>query len=401
MILSHYWRVPTDITHAAALAAKTHGTVFRSVIFMLSLNILAQSLPITHAADSDRSLPGILGRRAPEWSVDQWHNLPEGKSSLDVTDYRGKVLCVFNFQSVCPGCHRYGFPTLQKLVTHYKPNEEVAFVAVQTAFELFHRNNFAAAQKIVSEFDLDIPVGHSGARADPSELMDRYRTAGTPWFIIIDRDGIVRFNNFHLDADKGIETIDTLLATPAKGDQAIAIPESRGSRDMIGRALPLDTMRWLNTDGNKPLGTKGKVTLVRWWTDTCSYCERSLPAITALSKKYATRGFQTVGVYHAKPPRAVKDDTVIKAAADLSYVGPIALDTDWSVLKDEYLSRRRRPATSVSFLLDCNGRIRFVHPGPEFHPSDDPGARQIHQDHLDIDATIQVLLEERDQHETP
>ena len=67
---------------------------------------------------------------------------------------------------------------------------------------------------------------------------------------------------------------------------------------------------------------------------------------------------------------------------------------EWSVLKDRYLSRRRRTATSVSFLLDRNGRIRFVYPGPEFHPTDDPGARQIHQDYLDVENTIKVLLDE-------
>lgn len=49
----------------------------------------------------------------------------------------------------CPGCHRYGFPTLTKLVDHYRGNDEIAFIAVQTAFEDFAVNNAESAIELI------------------------------------------------------------------------------------------------------------------------------------------------------------------------------------------------------------------------------------------------------------
>ena len=85
-------------------------------------------------ADAKREL-GILNQKAPSWNVDQWLGLPAGKKMLDVGDYKGKVVYLYCFQSWCPGCHSHGFPTLQKTMAHFKGDEEVAFVAVQTVFE--------------------------------------------------------------------------------------------------------------------------------------------------------------------------------------------------------------------------------------------------------------------------
>ena len=43
--------------------------------------------------------PGILDQKAPAWKIDAWRNLPQGKESIDVSDFKGKVLYVFCFQS--------------------------------------------------------------------------------------------------------------------------------------------------------------------------------------------------------------------------------------------------------------------------------------------------------------
>ena len=75
---------------------------------------------------------GIIGKSAPSLEVSRWFNLPEGRSSVDVSDYREKVIYLYGFQSACPGCHRKGFPTLLRLIDHYEGNDEVVFLAVQT-----------------------------------------------------------------------------------------------------------------------------------------------------------------------------------------------------------------------------------------------------------------------------
>ena len=72
------------------------------------------------SAKAQRGTPGIFGQAAPVWDADQWFNLPEGVSSLNPADYKGKVIYLYCFQSWCPGCHKHGFPTLKGLSTKFK-----------------------------------------------------------------------------------------------------------------------------------------------------------------------------------------------------------------------------------------------------------------------------------------
>ena len=89
------------------------------------------------------------------------------------------------------------------------------FVAVQTVFEGFGVNTKGAAKESADEFSLGIPVGHDSGRAnDGSLLMRRYRSGGTPWTAIIDRQGIVRADDFFIAPKRAFAIIDRLLASP-------------------------------------------------------------------------------------------------------------------------------------------------------------------------------------------
>ncbi len=173
---------------------------------------LAASLVAVLPASAQRPQPGILGQPAPAWGATQWLNLPRGAQALDVADFRGKVVYLYCFQSWCPGCHKVGFPTLKTLLGQYADDADVAFVAVQTTFEGFGSNGFKQAQQTAARYGLAIPVGQSGAAGQPSVLMRDYRTGGTPWVIIIDRKGVVRFNDFHVDPRQAVKIIDALKA---------------------------------------------------------------------------------------------------------------------------------------------------------------------------------------------
>lgn len=191
--------------------------------------------------------PGILGKPAPRWIVDQWHNLPQGKKSLDVADFRGKVVYLYHFQSWCPGCHRHGFPTLTKLIEHYKKNDDVVFVAVQTAFEGHSANTPAKAVATAKRYKLTIPIGHSGSADRPSPMMRAYNAGGTPWTIIIDRAGDVRFNDFHAEPKKAISLIDNLLKQ--KPDAAPTSAPARFDEWKAGKMKPADAWRMLQESG--------------------------------------------------------------------------------------------------------------------------------------------------------
>lgn len=152
---------------------------------------------------------GIIGQKAPSFGVDKWIQT-NGNSSLDIDDFKGKVLYLYGFQAWCPGCHSHGFPTLGTLSKYYENDKDIAFVAIQTVFEGFSTNTIYAAKKIIKQYNLTMPVGHSGVNNQRSQMMLNYKTGGTPWTVVIDKKGIVRFNNFHLSVDKLKLMIDEL-----------------------------------------------------------------------------------------------------------------------------------------------------------------------------------------------
>jgi thiol-disulfide isomerase/thioredoxin len=182
----------------------------------------------------------------------------------------------------------------------------------------------------------------------------------------------------------------------AEEKEMVKLPESKAASDVIGEHLPLGDLRFLNVEDPEALLQNGHVKLVRWWTDSCPYCAGSLPAIADLEEKYGDRGFDTIAVYHPKPPRDVPNDAVLDAAKELKFRSAVAVDDDWAVLRRAYLDTGRRRATSVSFLLDGEGRIRYVHPGPELRPSDRPDEADLQAQFEEMTQAIEALLAEED-----
>src|SRR4051812_13451914 len=158
------------------------------------------------------------------------------------------------------------------------------------------------------------------------------------------------------------------------------LPPSRGGQDVLGAKFPdppkFTRMLMAEDPIQKPDDKPARATLYRWWTNGCPFCASTLPAIETLRKKYAAAGLRVVGVYHPKPPREVTDEQVRQFAKTIGYRGEIAIDQEWAVLKEAYLNKGKRTATSISLLVDADGLIRFVHPGTEYFPSDKPEEAQ-------------------------
>lgn len=155
---------------------------------------------------------GVLGQRAPDWDVNRWINLPQGWNDLELDDFENKIVYLFCFQHWCTSCHTEGFPLLNTVWRHFRNNPNIEFVAIQTVFEGFHVNTFDAAYDSMEKHDLSIPFGHDpGLDNLGSELMKNYQIGGTPWTVLIDGEGVIRFSDAHLPADEMIEQIDQLL----------------------------------------------------------------------------------------------------------------------------------------------------------------------------------------------
>jgi hypothetical protein len=102
-------------------------------------------------------------------------------------------------------------------------------------------------------------------------------------------------------------------------------------------------------------------------------------------------------MYHPKPiHRPVTSDLVRQAADELGFRFAIGIDRDWSILRRWWLDGAPRAATSVSFLIDRRGVIRYVHPGPAYHFEVLNGDGRPRADFLELQDMIEKLLAEKE-----
>ncbi len=185
-----------------------------------------------------------------------------------------------------------------------------------------------------------------------------------------------------------------LVAAPTT---AAVVPTSPApGAERVGRPAPEWSFdRWIRTPPLSLAGLRGKVVLVRWWTDGCHYCAATLPGLETLRTRYGDRGLIVIAAYHPKPPRDVSDRRIIAFADKLGFPGPIAVDGQWSTLERYWLQGHpERDWTSVSFLIDRAGVVRWLHPGGEYHASSDPRHASCDLEYRGLTSTIQALLAE-------
>jgi peroxiredoxin len=168
---------------------------------------------------------------------------------------------------------------------------------------------------------------------------------------------------------------------------ALLVPGS--ARGGSGRALVSDlaSLPWRPSEGLELVGTpapawtgiewiqggpltlqllRGKVVLLRFWLTDCPYCTRTAPALNALQRKYAEQGLVVVGLHHPKSEYTRRHDVVRAAAHELEFRFPIGTDDRWKTLDRYWTGVPGRSFTSVTFVIDRAGIIRFLHDGGAF-----------------------------------
>ena len=157
------------------------------------------------------------------------------------------------------------------------------------------------------------------------------------------------------------------MAIGSGGAPALAGPGAAASgAELVGSEAPSP---WTFSDwiGSPPLSLaalRGKVVLLRWFTDTsCPYCSLTAPALNKLHQDFATRGLVVIGVYHHKSPEPIDVAKVRGWTREYGFQFPVAIDRDWRTLHRWWLDGQKRDFTSVSFLIDQRGVIRYIHPG--------------------------------------
>lgn len=146
-----------------------------------------------------------------------------------------------------------------------------------------------------------------------------------------------------------------------------AVDERNVSSNIVGFAAPKwEVGDWINSEPLTLEGLRGKVILVRWWTGPgCPYCTPSVLILNDLYKLHKDKGLVVIGFYHHKSDEPIKLRNVRRLAKKMKMDFPIAIDPEWQTLKRYWFDRTSDEErwTSVSFLIDQQGIVRYVHPG--------------------------------------
>jgi len=128
-------------------------------------------------------------------------------------------------------------------------------------------------------------------------------------------------------------------ALPRLGTSAIAFD----CQDLKGQTWSLDEIR-------------GKVVLLRFWTDWCPECRYEMPAIENYYKKLNKEGFVVLAVNVKQNAQVVEAFT---AQFDLTF--PILLDLDGKLAQTYGVY-----AIPTNFLIDRGGVVRGIYVGELF-----------------------------------
>jgi hypothetical protein len=157
---------------------------------------------------------------APPFLTSGWLN---SATSLDIADFRGKLLVIEAFQMLCPGCVLHGLPQLQRIAQAF-PSDQVAVIGLHTVFE--HHEVQGTREALVAfahEYRLGFPIGIDRQDGRLPATMTAYEMQGTPTVVLIDRNGLRRFQRFgHVDDLTLGSILGTLLAEPVATREANA-----------------------------------------------------------------------------------------------------------------------------------------------------------------------------------
>lgn len=187
----------------------------RRFVQLVTAGTLGIATGLSNKSAISQTSRGIEGLQAPELTLDYWIDGGGKASQFSVLKSRGKWVFLKCFQNWCPGCHSSGFPTLKAFSDEYFGHPKVAIAGIQTVFEGFTSNTQDAVRELQLRYDLPIVMGHDPGNKETHEVpttMHNYRTGGTPWLILINPEGVVVYNGFHVDTRKLIDYVGAQIA---------------------------------------------------------------------------------------------------------------------------------------------------------------------------------------------
>ncbi|WP_148687025.1 redoxin family protein [Candidatus Nitrosocosmicus hydrocola] len=120
-----------------------------------------------------------------------------------------------------------------------------------------------------------------------------------------------------------------------------------------------DIKKWNDNLFHSIKELKGKVILLDFWTYTCVFCLRTIPAIELLKKKYENDGLEVIGIHSAEYDFAKNEENIVRAlkmyGVEDTTTGFDVNNKTWELYGNSYWPKH--------ILIDKDGFVRYEHPG--------------------------------------
>jgi peroxiredoxin len=129
---------------------------------------------------------------APELVTAIWLNT---KQPISLEELKGKVVVIFAFQMLCPGCVNHSIPQAKKVHSIFN-SDDVTVLGIHTVFEHHEAMQAVSLKAFIHEYGVHFPVAIDLPSLDESsplpETMKAYKMGGTPTLVLIDKLGRLR-----------------------------------------------------------------------------------------------------------------------------------------------------------------------------------------------------------------
>jgi thiol-disulfide isomerase/thioredoxin len=123
-------------------------------------------------------------------------------------------------------------------------------------------------------------------------------------------------------------------------------------------APDLATGNWINSEPLKLADLRGRVVLIEFWTFGCYNCRNTLPFVKTWHDRYQDKGLTVIGVHSPEFDDERKVENLRREVASLGIRYPVVTDNDYQTWNAYHVE-----AWPTTFLLDKQGRIRWMHVG--------------------------------------
>ena len=115
---------------------------------------------------------------------------------------------------------------------------------------------------------------------------------------------------------------------------------------------------WINSEPIKLKDLRGRVVLVEFWTFGCYNCRNTLPFVKSWHERYYDKGLTVIGVHSPEFDDERKVENLRREVTSLGIRYAVVTDNDYQTWNAYHVE-----AWPTTFLLDKQGRIRWMHEG--------------------------------------